>query len=216
MTSHFLPHFSIYYMHSCAVDFRHTVSLLVLMRQLRCYRGGITLFARVLLSRGFKDWIYLSFSYASSLQINSCHNIGRENCMSLCNRVLYDSLTMTRGNGIRISGCHFLLVFSHTLVFRFYLLPFSTCISGMRLCSCKEDPIVLAVFIRRPCSDSIQIPRTAGKSPDRPGWASWGRHCELRSAKLLWSTWRTLQPGVTLCILTEFSIRRIQKVWDDF
>lgn len=93
----------------------------------------------------------------------------------------------------------------------FLCIP-STSISGMQEYSWKEGRTVLAVFIKRPCSDSIQMLRTAAWPLGLPGWASWGPYCELRLMKLLWSTWRTLRPGTSLYIPMEFSMRRMQRV----
>lgn len=90
------------------------------------------------------------------------------------------------------------------------LLP--TSVSGMHLYSCKEDPSVLAEFIRRLCSDSIQTLLTPYRLPGRTGWASWGLYCELRLMTLSWSTWRTLHLETILCIPMEFSTRRMQRV----
>lgn len=63
-----------------------------------------------------------------------------------------------------------------------------TSISGMQLYSWKEVRTILAVFIRRPCSDNTRMQPTAARSHNLLGWASWGPYCEQKLMMLLWST----------------------------
>lgn len=115
--------------------------------------------------------------------------------------------------------CVCLLVLSHQHPLFFKLEPIFVFIHllsifsiDMHLFSWKETPKISAEFIRRRCTDSLQMVPTANKLCIPTGSASWGQYWEQRLMMSSWSTLWTLPPDLILCILMEFFMRRMQKV----